>query len=130
MSMRPSSSAVGVRPTPYVGDCAIAGLAARLASSNGIVTTLSNVRSSSISREPIGHTPVPVDLPGHHAVVEPRHPEVPIEWHLPPIGHLLPHRLPLPDVVDAARHDFGRGSIPSPLVGEADVRHALRSVLE
>src|SRR6516225_6661921 len=49
ISMRRISSAVGVRPTPYVGDCANAGLPR----SSRIVTSLS---------EPIGHAPVLGDL--------------------------------------------------------------------
>src|SRR5215470_19043884 len=119
--MRRSSSAVGVRPTPYVGDCAIAGLARRLPSSSGIATILG---------EAIGNASVPGDLPGHDAVVEPGHPVVPLEGYFPPIGDLLSHRLPLPDLVDAARHDHRLGAVPFPLVGEPDVRHALWRVLE
>src|SRR6185369_793682 len=98
--------------------------------SSRIVSTLSGLRTSSLLREPIGHTPVSGDFPGHHAVVEPRNPVVPIERLFPPVGDLLAHRLPLPDLVDAARHDSGFGSIPPPLVGESHVRHALRNVLE
>src|SRR6266571_4617995 len=121
ISMRRISSAVGVRPTPYVGDCANAVLPRRLPSSSGIVTTLS---------EAIGHAPVPGDFPGHNAVVQPGHPVVPLEGYFPPIGDLLSHRLPLPDLVGAARQNRGLGSIPLPWVGESDVRHALWSVLE
>src|SRR5690349_13874214 len=99
-------------------------------SSSGIVTTWSGRRTSSNLREAIGHAPVPGDPPRHYAVVEPGHPVVPIERYFPPIRDLLPHRLPLPDLVDAAREDFRLGAIPSPLVGESHVRHALRSVLE
>src|SRR5262249_30069313 len=121
ISMRRSSSAVGVRPTPYVGDCAIAVLPRRLQSSSGIATILG---------EAIGNTSVPGDFPGHDAVVQPGHPVVPLEGYFPPLGDLLAQRLPLPDVVDAARHDHGLGSVPLPRVGEPDVRHALRRILE
>src|SRR6185295_3134726 len=121
ISMRRISSAVGVRPTPYVGDCAIAGLPRRLPSTRGIATILG---------EAIGNTSVPGDFPGHDAVVQPGHPVVPLEGYFPPLGDLLAQRLPLPDLVDAARHDHGLGSIPLPRVGEPDVRHALRRILE
>src|SRR5439155_20296798 len=96
----------------------------RLPSSSGIVTTLSKLS------EPIGHAPVPGDFPGHNAVVQPGHPVVPLEGYFPPIGDLLSHRLPLPDLVGAARQNRGLGSIPLPWVGESDVRHALWSVTE
>src|SRR5262245_33347345 len=87
-----------------------------VASSNEIATTLS---------EPIGHLPVLGDLPGHDAVVEPRHPVIPLERHVPPLSDLLAQRLYLPDLVGAARKDLGRVSIPSPGIGEPDVRHAV-----
>src|SRR5262249_16281560 len=99
----------------------------RLDSSSEIATAFSGFR---ISREPIGHAPVSGDLPRHDAVVEPGHAVVPLEGYVPPIGDFLAHRLPLPDLVDAAAQNLGLGSVPSPLVGEADVRHALRNVLE
>src|SRR5262245_40983558 len=121
ISMRRSSSAVGVRPTPYVGDCAIAGLARRLPSSSGIATILG---------EAIADASVPRDFPGHDAVLQHGHAVVPLEGYFPPLGDLLAQRLPLADVVDAARHDHGLGSIPLPRVGEPDVRHALRRILE
>src|SRR5262245_62048298 len=121
ISMRRSSSAVGVRPTPYVGDCAIAGLPTRLPSSSGIATILG---------EAIADTSVPGHFPGHDAVDQPGHPVVPLDGHFPPPGDLLAQRLPLPDLVDAARHDHGLGSVPLPRIGEPDVRHAQRRVLE
>src|SRR5215510_7239210 len=119
--MRRSSSAVGVRPTPYVGDCANARLPRRLPSSSEIVTSLS---------EPIGHAAVPGDLPGHNAVVEPGHSVISFHRHLPPLGDLLSQRLHLPDLVGGARQNLGLGSIPGPLVAEPHVRHALWSRLE
>src|SRR5947209_13769076 len=85
------SSAVGVRPTPYVGDdCANAGLPR----SSTIVASLS---------EPIGHTPVPGDPPRHHAVVQPRHSVISLKRHVPVLSDLLSCRLHLPDLVGAAR---------------------------
>src|SRR5258708_35990528 len=112
ISMRRISSAVGVRPTPYVGDCANAGLPR----SSRIVTSLS---------EPIGHAPVLGDLPRHNAVVEPGHSVIALRRHVPPLGDLLSQRLHLPDLVGGARKNLGRASIPSPLMAEPDVRHAL-----
>src|SRR5436190_5404317 len=85
ISMRRISSAVGVRPTPYVGDCANAGPPR----SRRIVTSLS---------EPIGHAPVLGDLPGHNAVVEPGHPVVSLERHVMELGE---------------RHTLGHGDVAS-----------------
>src|SRR4029434_4310370 len=90
ISMRRISSAVGVRPTPYVGDCARAALPRSLPSSSEIVTTLS---------EPIGHAPVPGDLPGQNAVVEPGHSVISLHRHVTPLGDLLSQRLLLRDLV-------------------------------
>src|SRR5438132_1847383 len=117
ISMRRISSAVGVRPTPYVGDCANAGLPR----SSRIVTSL---------REPIGRAAVPGDLPGHNAVVAPGHSVISLPRHVPPLGDLLSQRLHLPDLVGGARKNLGRVSIPSPLIAEPDVRHALWCRLE
>src|SRR5262245_18983659 len=121
ISMRRSSSAVGVSPTPYVGDCANAKRPGRLASSIEIVTNLC---------EPIGHGPVPGDLPGHDAVVQPGHPVISLHRHVPPLRDLLSQPLHLPDLVGGARKNLDLGSIPSPLVAEPHVRHALWSRLE
>src|SRR4029453_4626302 len=46
------------------------------------------------------------------------------------LGDLLSQRLHLPDLVGGARKNLGRVSVPSPLVAEPDVRHALRRRLE
>src|SRR5262245_37547140 len=120
--MRRISSAVGVRPTPYVGDCANAGLPKS--------PTLVSSRSVTSLSEPIGHAPVLGDLPGHNAVVEPGHPVISLHRHVPPLGDLLSQRLYLPDLVGGARQNLGRASIPSPLIAEPDVRHALWCRLE
>src|SRR5262245_27896973 len=122
ISMRRSSSAVGVRPTPYVGDCADAGLptSSRIVGSR-IVTGLS---------EPIGHLPVLGDLPGHDAVVEPGHSVISLHRHFPPLGDLLSQRLHLPDLVGGARKNLGLPSIPSPRIAEPHMRHALWRRLE
>src|SRR5499426_2068273 len=122
ISMRRISSAVGVRPTPYVGDCANAGLPTSTAIvGSRIVTSLS---------EPIGHAPVLGDLPWHNAVVEPGHSVIPLHRHVPPLGDLLSQRLHLPDLVGGTRQNLGRVAIPGPLIAEPHVRHALRSVLQ
>src|SRR5690606_10612382 len=106
MSMRRSSASVGVRPTPYVGACAVARLPAKLVSISEIATILSGLRSSSALREPIGHAPVLRNSPRHDAVVEPGHAVVALERNIPPIRDFFAQWLPLPDVVDAARHDL------------------------
>src|SRR5262249_37642932 len=117
ISMRRISSGVGVRPTPYVGDCANAGLPR----SSRIVTSLS---------EPIAHAPVLGDLPGHDAIVEPGPSVISLHRHVPPLGDLLSQRLHLPDLVGGARKNLGRVPIPSPRIAEPDVRHALWCRLE
>src|SRR5262245_26960057 len=122
ISMRRISSAVGVRPTPYVGDCANAGLPTS--------STIAGSRTVTSLSEPIGHAPVPGDLPGHDAVVEPGHSVISLHRHVPPLGDLLSQRLHLPDLVGGARKNLGRASIPSPLIAEPDVRHALWCRLE
>src|SRR5215471_2550462 len=112
------SSAVGVRPTPYVGeDCANAGLAR----STKITTSLS---------EPIGHAPVLGNPPRHNAVVQPRHSVISLKRHVPVLGDLLSRRLLLPDLVGAARKNLGLVSIPIPLIAKPGVRHALCSPLD
>src|SRR5262245_6728501 len=121
ISMRRISSAVGVRPTPYVGDCANAGLPrSSTPRGNAIVTSLS---------EPIGHAPVLGDLPRHDAVVEPGHSVISLHRHLPPPGDLLSQRLHLPDPVGGTRKNLGRVSIPGPLIAEPHARHAFWSRL-
>src|SRR5260370_4691630 len=112
------SSAVGARPTPNLGDdCANAGPARMSA----IATSLS---------EPIGHAPVPGDLPRHNAVVQPRHSVISLKRHVPVLGDLLSRRLLLPDLVGAARKNLGFVSIPIPLIADPGVRHALWSPLD
>src|SRR5471032_464 len=111
------SAGVGVRPTPYVGDWAKAGLPR----SNAIATNLS---------ESIGHSPISVYPPGHHAVVQPRHSVVSIKRHVPVFGDLLSRRLLLPDLVGAAGNDLGFVAIPMPRITEPCVRHALRRRLD
>src|SRR6202158_4722135 len=80
--------------------------------------------------EPIGHAPVPGDLPRHNAVVQPRHSVISFKRHVPVLGDLLSRRLHLPDLVGAARKNLGLVSIPIPLIAEPGVRHALWSPLE
>src|SRR6185503_18628953 len=98
------SSALGVRPTPYVGPCASAG------------TPISNANAiGRILRVPIGHAPVPGDPPGLNAVVQPRHVECFIERLVPVLGDLFARRLNLTDLVGAARQQLGLVSVPVPL---------------
>src|SRR5687767_12003156 len=112
------SSALGVRPTPYVGDCASAETP--MSKANAIGRTL---------RVPIGDAPVRGDLPGLNAVVQPRHAECGIEGLVPILGDLCARRLHLTDLVRAARLQLGLLSVPIPHMTESGMRHALRSPL-
>src|SRR5689334_14094277 len=119
MSRARISSAVGVRPMPYVGPCANTGTL--ISNENAIGRTL---------REAIAHAPVLRDPPWLHRVVQPRHAERLIEGLVPVLGDLLARRLRLADLVDAARHDFGLVAVPLPRVGEQAMGHPLRRSLE
>src|SRR5919197_5629153 len=103
MSHARISSGVGVRPTPYRGDCASAA------------TPRSNTNGRTLSI-PIGHAPVPRDSPGLNGVVQPRHAECFIERLVPVLGDLCSRRLHLTDVVRAARLNLGFLSVPVPLI--------------
>src|SRR4029077_18261447 len=102
-----TSSAVGVRPTPYVRPCASAETP--VSHANAIGRTL---------RVPIGHAPVRGDPPGLHAVVQPRHAEGFIEGLVPELGDLFARRLNLTDLVRAARQELRLFSVPIPLIAE------------
>src|SRR6188768_11816 len=119
MSRARISSAVGVRPMPYVGPCASAGTP--ISNANAIASPL---------REPIGHAPVPGDFPGLNAVVQSRHGERLIVGLVPVLGDLLARGLLLANLVDAPRHDLGLVAVPIPLVGETAMGHPLRRATE
>src|SRR4249920_1826295 len=103
------SSAVGVRPIPYVGACASAETPMSKANAIAIGRTL---------REPIGHAPVLRDPPRLNAVVQSRHAECLIEGLVPVLGDLFTRRLNLTDLVDAARQELRLVSVPIPRIGE------------
>src|SRR5215510_1048747 len=111
------SSAVGVRPTPYRGDCASA--ATPMSITNGRVLSI-----------PIGHAPVARDFPGLNGIVQPRYAECFIKRLVPVLGDLCSRRLHLTDFVRAARLDLGLLSVPIPLITESGMRHARRSSLD
>src|SRR6185295_2001102 len=113
------SSALGVRPTPYVGPCASAE--PPMSNANAIGSTL---------RVPIGHAPVRGDPPGLHAVVQPRHAECFVEGLVPELGDLFARRLHLTDLVGAARQQLRLFSVPVPLIAETGMGHTLRHGLE
>src|SRR5262245_34273122 len=117
MSNARISSALGVRPTPYVGPCA----------STGTPTSNANGRILSIA---IGHAPIAGDLPGLNRVVQSRHTECLIERLVPVLGELFSRRLSLTDFVNAARKDLRLFSVPIPLIAETGMRHTLRRSLE
>src|SRR5688500_9633657 len=100
------SSAVGVRPTPYVGDCASAH------------TPMSDTNNSTLSVA-IGHAPIARDPPRLNGVVEPWHAVLGSQRHLPVRGDLRARRLHLADLICAAREDLGRISVPVPLMRES-----------
>src|SRR6186997_2969157 len=112
-----SSSALGVRPTPYVGDCA----SAQTPMSNTIRRTLSI---------PIVDAPIAGNPPRLNGVVQPRHAVLGCQLRVPVLGDLGSRRLDLTDFVRAARKQFGLLSVPIPLMGESRVRHALRRPLD
>src|SRR4029453_17550835 len=113
------SSALGVRPTPYVGPCASAETP--VSKANAIGRTL---------RVPIGHAPVFGDPPGLHAVVQPGHAECFIEGLVPELGDLFARRLNLTDLFRAARLELRFVSVPFPLIGETGMGHTLWRSLE
>src|SRR5687767_1117945 len=116
MSHARISSALGVRPTPYVGDCASA------------LTPMSDTSRKTLS-VPIAHAPIATDPPWLNGVVEPGHAERAIERPVPILGDLRARRLDLADLVGAAREDLGLVSVPVPRKRESRVRHALRGSL-
>src|SRR5687768_17637224 len=99
MSHARISSAVGVRPTPYVGDCASAQ------------TPMSDTNNSALS-VPIGHAPIARDSPRLNSVVQPRHAVLGSQRHLPVRGDLRSRRLHLANLGCAARKDLGLVSVP------------------
>src|SRR5262245_60199252 len=117
MSHARISSAVGVRPTPYRGDCASAAPP----------MSITNPRTLSM---PIGHAPVARDFPGLNGVVQPRHAERFIERLVPVLGDLFSRRLHRTQFVRAARLELGFPSVPIPLITEPSVRHSLRRSLD
>src|SRR6186713_2933844 len=112
MSQVRSSSALGVLPMPYLGDCASA------------VPPRSSTSAASLSK-PIAHTPIADDPPRHDDVVQSRRVER-IERYVEVLGDLGFRRLNLAEFVRAARHDLGLFSVPVPLIAEPSVRHTLR----
>src|SRR5580704_13762630 len=87
------SSAVGVRPMPYVDDD---WANAELPRSAGLPRNAALPTSSAIAAslsEPIGHAPVLGDFPGHHAVVQPGYSVIPLKRYVPVLGDLLSRRL-------------------------------------
>src|SRR5688500_18611856 len=111
------SSAVGVRPTPYVGDWA------------RTEAPMSNATARTLSK-PIGHAPIAGDPPWLNAVVQTRHAERRIEGLVPVLRDLCARRLNLTDFVRAARLELRLLSVPIPHVAKPRVRHALRSPLD
>src|SRR2546425_3812270 len=108
------SSALGVRPTPYVGDCANAE------------TLMSNTNGRTLSI-PIVHAPITGDPPRLNAVVQTRHAECGIEGLVPVLSDLCSRRLNLTDFVRAARLELGLLSVPIPHIAEPSMCHSICS---
>src|SRR5688572_7338670 len=106
------SSALGVRPTPYVGDCASAE------------TPMSNTNGRTLSML-IVHAPIAGDPPRLNGVVQPRHSVRGIQGHVPELGDLGSRRLNLAQFVGASRKQLGLFSVPIPLIAEPGMRHAI-----
>src|SRR4030095_3938756 len=114
-----SSSAVGVRPTPYLGDDCANTDAPR-----------NNPRSSTHARNlcvPILHAPIAGDPPRLNRVVQPGHLA---QRHVEELGDLGSRRLHLSEFVRAARKQHGLFSIPVPGTAEPGRRHPLGRSLE
>src|SRR4029077_20105565 len=115
------SSAVGVRPTPYVAPCA--------STETPTSTTNANAPRRRL-REHIGHDPVPADPPGLNAVVQTRDGECGSVGFVPVLGELLACRVNLTDIVRAARQDLRPVAVPVPLIAETCMGHPLWCSLE
>src|SRR4030095_9942037 len=109
------SSALGVRPTPYVGDCCA-----------NAETPMSNTNGRTLSI-PIVHAPITSDPPRLNAVVQTRHAECGIEGLVPVLGDLCSRRLYLTDFVRATRLELGLLSVPIPHIAEPRMFHSIRS---
>src|SRR5262245_6433700 len=114
------SSAVGVVPTPYLGDDCASTDAPR---SNPPRST----HATNLCGVAIGHTPVAGDMPRLNGVVQPRNLA---QRHVEELGDLGSRRLYRSEFVRAARKQHGFFSVPVPGTAEPRVRHPLRRSLE
>src|ERR1700684_3085165 len=105
------SSAVGVFPTPYVGDCAEAAL--KIPRNAGTRRNLG---------KPIVNAPVARDRPRLNGIVGPSNPDS-FNGFVPVFRHVGPRRLNRAQFVRAARHQRTLFSVPPPVVAESSVRH-------
>src|SRR5262249_22626396 len=106
------SSGVGVRPTPYGGDCASA------------MPPSSNTNDRTLS-DRIVNAPIARDSPRLNGIVVAWHVERPIRRRVEELGDLGSCRLHLAQFVRAARKDLGFSSIPIPVESELGMRHAI-----
>src|SRR5262245_4790658 len=113
MSTARISSALGARPSPYVGgDCASAE------------PPRSNTRVMRLS-ERIVHASISGDSPRLNGVVQPGHPVGRIQGRVPELCNLRTRRLNLAQVVGAARQQLRFVAVPRPRNAESAMRHAL-----
>src|ERR1700730_12044148 len=109
------SSAVGVRPTPKLGDCADP----RWHSPRIIASKRS-------LRKPIVHAPIASHLPRLNGIVGAWDAEFVVQRLVPVLGGLGSRRLNGAQVVGAARHEHTLLSIPFPGEAEPGVGHSIR----
>src|SRR5579863_7890846 len=114
MSHARISSALGVRPTPYLGDCALANSAA-------LKTAISN-RSLC---HPILHAPIGSDAPRKHRIVRPGHAEILVVRLIEILRGLGSRGLPCAQFVRAARQDHALLAVPCPGKSKPCMSHGI-----
>src|SRR5438094_807731 len=107
------SSAVGDRPTPYVGDWA------------DPIWHIPSIISGRSLRKPIQHAPVARDLPRLHRVVVAAYPRF-FRRVVPVRRDLGARRLHRAQFIGAARHEDTFFAVPLPVEPEACVSHGIR----
>src|SRR5882762_2972001 len=114
MSNARISCAVGVRPTPYLGDCAFANWAK--------VKTATSKRSL---RHSIVYAPIVGDPPRKHRIVGSRCAEISVVRLIPVFRSLGSRGLPSAQFVRASRHDHAFLAVPRPEESKPCMRHGI-----
>src|SRR2546427_9266796 len=130
MSHARISSGVGVRPTWYVGDCALS-VAPRIstkASSGGrVLLEPADLSDRALDEVRIVHAPIGHDSPHLNRVVRAFDVEVWRQGLVPELRDLRPCWLHRTEFVRAARHDLALLAVPRPRQREPRGRHAMTS---